>query len=499
MERRTLLKLVAGGLSASALPDLSAFGGRMPDADPAHMEPPYRLLRMLEWLASEQTAEGGWTFVPRAFVSQLAAYRDEGAFPALPEVPDTCLIVLAFLRAANTTTKGPYARRLRASRAFLEQFVVASDPKTLPLMPAKASVDGRTPFTVRIGHHVDTALALLTFLELDETGGLNPGAGNELVKKLIYKLEQNLREDGSWSDNALNAPMLGHTLCLWSLELATRRGYDVNRGIVLKAQQYAMSGAAEAAERKSSGAWLKTEDSLKPKWMRDGLDDDVPANFETYLMAGRLTILYQADLTNQWIIKQKLEKQKQSGRTTEKELQVLKQALLATKETQASLDKARDYVRTVFLKDRKNKSGSLGPVLYTSEDFLASMLIVDAMGQQPGVGEWFRPTVNRLLDYESTGNSNLSFTTRPVGCPVEQDPKRIVYFTEGKRQVVCPSGHNERDCIFSKSWCQRDRTGITAMGVSILLADTPYRQAILNAEKKPIDFIDRGRRLNVAD
>lgn len=468
---------------ATFLVGLAMLGGFVPAAVgaaapqplkvPGQPEPLRRVREMLEWLAREQQLDGGWSYRLRLPLDQHvhdARPRPSQSKNWKSKVPDTAMAALALLRAGNTPDQGEYREHAEKAAKFLYDAVLKSPEGSLDVAPVA------TPFTARIGAHADTFLTLLYFAELrDPRRGSRVGYDGA-IKKLVEKVERNQNADGSWGKDPIHAPLLGHALGVWALETASRHGVAVSPEVIARAERYAMSEAAERAEWAANHRWKKDERGLRPRWMETiPVDDDEPVNVELYVMVSRLAVLHQADQTNQWEMSRAVEKMKAAGtKPPPAEVARLRAQLDAANRTRKSLEQGRDAMRRSWIKVHAGDlHPSPAPLLFTGEDFLASMLIVDSMGGA-GVEEWFPPVVRRLMQFQDA-DGGLK-TGQHVDCH-DRAPKPY--------QCVCTK-FRDRDkqfCPAQKSWCSKDRTFITAAGVWILLAETPYRPAFLGMAK----------------
>ena len=439
---------------------------------PGRPEPLPRIGEMLEWLAREQQIDGGWSYrlrLPLELHIHEARPRPSQSKNWHSKIPDTAMAGLALLRAGNTPEQGEYRKHVGKAADYLYEATKQSHPTSLDLAPSP------TPFTARIGGHADTFLALLFFAELRGPRYGSHHGYDAAIRKLVEKVEKNQNADGSWGAlEPLHAPVLGHALGVWALETAARHGVEVKPEVIRLAEQYAMSEAAEKNEWKANHRWKRDERSLKPKWMQNvQVDDDEPVNVERYLMAARLSVLYQADKTNQWQMSREVERLKAQGsQPTPQQLADLKAQVEAAKKTRETLERARDAMRKSWttVHDR-DVNASPGPVLFTAEDFLSSLLIVDAMASAADVQRWYPPTVRRVVQFQDM-DGGLK-TDQHVDC-VPGCVTPVVCCTCKSRR-----GMDKQFCPTLKAWCSKDRTFITAAGVSMLLADTPYRPGFM--------------------
>jgi hypothetical protein len=431
-----------------------------------------RLDEMMEWIAREQqAATGGYTWRNHvAFSAGPVQFRMPK--PGPPEVVDTCMVALAMLRAMDA----PHIRATRkqvmsGAIEFVEKVAGESDPKTLTLSPQ------RTPLSVRIGPHVDTFFALWLLAEVRDPG--TPTQPDLLVQKLIEKVESNISPEGCWIDPAhpaLNSPLLGHAIGVRALETALRRGFKVRPEIVARAEQYAIGDAALKYERRQSGKWKPSCGGFRPKWMSNQeLDDLEPINEDFYLSAARLSVLDQADRSNALQEKQILERLKSPVATAD--LAKFKDSLQSIVATRRTLATARGQMLNAY-----RANNSFAPFIYAAEDYLATLLTVDALSAA-AVEQWFPPTIRQMIFIQDVdgGLKAPDHIECLLGGP---------FFCHNRGVGTCPcttpcmteAGMTSDLCDLQKSFIARDRVFCTAAGMAILLADTPYRQGFLDVK-----------------
>jgi hypothetical protein len=390
---------------------------------------------------------------------------------------------------------------VHAAAEFLYRAVAASDPKTLTVEKIP------TAFTARIGHYADTALALLFFAELRDSVAPDARYDGAMVK-LVDKLQKNQKPDGSWGgdlDGASHAPLLGHALAVWALEAAYRKGVDgVDPAVLARAGQYALSDAAVKADERANGRWKQDGRAARPEWLvRAGVDDDEPVNHEVYRNAARLCVLAQAERSNRHVLQRELR-----IASPERAAQLRRSAA----RTGHALDAAAQTISRGWIKiHQRDPHPSPAPLLFTGEDFLATLIVVDAMAGRKDVVEWFPPVVRRLMYFQDPESGGLR-TDKPVLCEVlskdvrcgcEEEPLFPDNTNDLERmgrkgprmglELPAPDtlgagantvrGGGKPGCPAQRAWTSKDGTFITAAAVMTLLADTPYRPAFLGQDR----------------
>lgn len=457
-----------------------------PPRIPGRPRPLSRVGELLEWLHREQQIDGGWTSRGRLpMESHVHARPDPSQHPAGPKqvwasaVLDTAMAGLAMARAGNAVNRGDYQADVRRAADFLYRKVVASgDGIAVETLP--------TPLGVRIGPHADTFFALLFFLEVAELSDAGASRYGGAIDVLVRKIQKNQKPDGAWGEvwdadvghaGAGHAPMLGHAVGVWALESAARRGVTVEREVIALAEKYAMSEAAERNEWRTNDKWKKFRRRLAdagrdeprwcvPRWLDDaGMEDDQSVNHELYLMAGRLAVLFQADATNQWLVQR--DAAKLNGRSPIGDMVRLRNMKGAAERGRQVLEQGRQTMREGWIKiHRRDLDPSPAPLFFAGEDFLASLLTVDSMAAADDVEKWFLPTARRLMHlqlYDGGLLTDLHVRCHPKHCRFVHDSPYL--------------------CEWQLSWCSRDRVFMTSAALYMLVADTPYRPAVLGLDK----------------
>lgn len=426
-------------------------------------KPLERVGEIMRWLALEQFGDGSWSDTARlsldAHVRGLPRPGRVGSEAYQGSIADTALIGLALARAGVRPGGGEHGRAVGRAAELLYRLVMNGG------RPRLRFGKQLPPIVVRVGPDVQHSLALLFFLELRKPG--DRGAVGDVrydaaAVKLIEHIEVTQQPDGSWHvprEGAANAPLLGHALAVWALEAAVREGFEVGPKVIARAGQYAMTEAAERREWKVNGDW-KTDPRHRLRGTDGAAPGDDPVNFEFYLMAARLSVLHQADLTNRWVIRR--EQQRLDAEGAGAPSQRLRDLARAAKTTRAALEAGRDVMRRTWTKLHKlDKHPGPGPVLFSGEDFLATLLTVDAMAERKDVEQWYPPVVQRIMHF---------------------------HYIDGGVQT---DGH-----LASPEFARPDRPWMTAATLMMLVADTPYRRVFLGLDRRrPPTSAEMGRRI----
>ena len=471
-----------------------------------------RVDEMIHWVADQRMPDGGWHSEPRyAMDRQLRIdWYLRRRHPA-SDVGTTALIGVTLLRTRDAGGRTPYHEILRETIEYVNDVVDASPASLLEL-------DGKpTRIGVRLGSYIDTALALLLIAEASEPRTpTNAGMNGPRIEKLIKKLEANQNAEGNWGDHAYNSPLLGHALAVWALESASRKGHRVDPGVLALAATWALGDESEDLERASAGTWKRIEPGLFPKWIEfNGVDDEEPVNHEMYATAARLSVMAQADRSNQRLRTQLLLTARTAGEAVKRAEAA--RSLAAIERTRATLEEAQAKVLGLLTEKR-----AAAPLAITAEDFLACLLLVDSL--PPATAErWFPATVKGMMRWQDfdggirtdqhidcTAATDEQFPQLPpptdlARCPCERylwkgaggrgrkGPMAVAskmkeLRAEARRGQAGKAKEPSIDrqfCPWYASFCSRDRVFCTTLAVATILADTPYKPAMLRGVAAP--------------
>ncbi|MFL5338630.1 MAG: prenyltransferase/squalene oxidase repeat-containing protein [Gemmataceae bacterium] len=176
----------------------------------------------LEYLVKQQHPNGGW--------GQGGGWRvgEQGRIEGVdvkdpPDVGDTCIAVLALVRAGNTPLQGPYAKEVERAVDFVCNHVQKSDETSLYVTDARG-----TQMQSKIGPYVDTFLASLVLAELkgktDDHGRLAT-----MLTKTVRKIERHQQDDGTFKGNDGWATVLSQGLANKGLNRAAQCGVAVHQ------------------------------------------------------------------------------------------------------------------------------------------------------------------------------------------------------------------------------------------------------------------------------
>src|SRR5262249_47433653 len=116
----------------------------------------------LEHLVKQQHANGGWGQGRSVRTATQGGGRLEGHQVQDPlDVGNTCIALLALIRAGNSPQQGPYANNVAKGVAFICGHVEKADDKSLYVTDVKG-----TQIQSKIGPYVDTFLTSMVLSEL---------------------------------------------------------------------------------------------------------------------------------------------------------------------------------------------------------------------------------------------------------------------------------------------------------------------------------------------
>ncbi len=205
--------------------------------------------RGLAWLLETQHQDGGWSQGEESqHMGAAGEVRDRS------NVADTCISLLALLRASPKVSSGPYAGSLRRGAAFVCGKVEASDEQSLSV----TDVTG-TRVQMKIGNYVDTFLASMVLSELKGRSGdedLDARVASAL-DKVVRKIERNQQQNGGFEGQGW-APVLSQAMAGKALNRAAQLGLNVSKEALSSSLRYfeGLGDASDAAAPGSAGVAL---------------------------------------------------------------------------------------------------------------------------------------------------------------------------------------------------------------------------------------------------
>lgn len=176
----------------------------------------------LAYLAKNQQDDGGWN-QGGGWRTAPAGGRVEGAKVEDPsDVGNTCIALLALVRAGNTATAGEYAANVRKGLAFVLGRIEAADADSLYVTDVKG-----TQLQSKIGPYVDTFLANLVLAELKGKAGEQEKKLVACLDKTVGKIVKHQGKDGQFAGNGGWAPVLSQGLANQALAKSRMAGVKV--------------------------------------------------------------------------------------------------------------------------------------------------------------------------------------------------------------------------------------------------------------------------------
>ena len=185
----------------------------------------------LDWLAKHQLKNGAWGQGDEA----QGMGEDSTRMRDTPNVADTSMALLAFMRSGSTPRKGDYQDVVHRGLEYVLAEIEASDDKSLKV----TNVSG-TRVQMKIGQYADTFAALMVLNEA--RGTMRDAVANArldaALKKVVGKIERNQRENGSWDDQGW-APVLSQAMAAKGLNRAAQNGAPVSRQVLERVEKQA--------------------------------------------------------------------------------------------------------------------------------------------------------------------------------------------------------------------------------------------------------------------
>jgi hypothetical protein len=188
----------------------------------------------LSYLANQQHNDGGWGQGGGWRTGGKEGGRVEGVSVADPsDLGNTCISVLALMRAGNTPKEGEYAKNVAKGIDFILANVEKADKDSLYLTEVR-----NTQLQSKIGPYVDTFLAQLVMSELKGKMPEEKGEKRLLAAfdKTMTKIAKHQKADGNFEKNEAWASTLSMALCSKGLNRAAQMGFAVPDKVLIADQ-----------------------------------------------------------------------------------------------------------------------------------------------------------------------------------------------------------------------------------------------------------------------
>ena len=206
----------------------------------------------LAYLVKEQHDDGGWGQGGGWRAAVKGGGRVEGPQVQDPsDVGNTCIALLALVRAGNTAKDGPYAKNVARGVDFICAKVEKADKDSLYVTDVR-----NTQLQVKIGPYVDTFLTSLVLSELKgKTADGN--SSKRLVAalgKTLGKMQKHQKADGTFAGNTGWATVLSQGLANKGFARAAQAGQPVDGKALRRVQeQVALNFDKKTGEFKGGG------------------------------------------------------------------------------------------------------------------------------------------------------------------------------------------------------------------------------------------------------
>ncbi len=281
-------------------------------AAPAKVTAPASSSRQLEkglaWLADHQLKNGGWG---QGDESAQMGNSMEGMV-STPNVADSSMAVLAFLRAGHTPLQGKYKNNVARGIGYILSEIEASDQNSLYVTQVRG-----TRVQAKIGTYVDTFTALMVLTEAKGLMG-SPEENKRLDKaraKVVAKVEKNQQADGRFGDQGW-APALTQGLAAKSLNKAARAGDKIDRKVMERVDKQSQAGfdapsgsfsaegtagvslyggAAQSASIAETAATFKDEEARLEREVKEAKTEDDRSRAKNRIAEGRKAVQVAQD------------------------------------------------------------------------------------------------------------------------------------------------------------------------------------------------------------
>jgi Prenyltransferase and squalene oxidase repeat len=193
----------------------------------------------LAYLVNQQHKDGGWG-QGGGWRQGSEGGRIEGAKVADPsDLGDTCIAMLALIRAGNTPKDGEYAKNVAQAVDFILSRIENADKDSLYVTDVR-----NTQMQGKIGPYVDTFLAQLVMAELKDKMPEDRGNKRLLAAfdKTMGKIAKHQNAEGNFAQNEAWASTLSLALCSKGINRAAQNGYAVPNNVLVADQMRNESG-----------------------------------------------------------------------------------------------------------------------------------------------------------------------------------------------------------------------------------------------------------------
>ncbi len=201
----------------------------------------------IAWLVEHQHADGGWGQGEESVAMQRGGREN---LREASNVGDTCISVMALVRAGSTPAEGTHALQIQKGVTFICRAVEHSDDDSLWVTDIKG-----TRLQAKLGSFIDTFLASMVLADVKGLMGSpeDEARVDAALAKVMRKMERNQRDDGSFGGagwaNALSQSVAGK-----AYNRAVQKGMDGDESVRSRLEDHAggkldrVSGAFDASD-----------------------------------------------------------------------------------------------------------------------------------------------------------------------------------------------------------------------------------------------------------
>lgn len=165
----------------------------------------------LSYLIAQQQDDGGWGQGGgwRTVSSGGRIQPGTQGYKEQTDVGNTAVATLALIRSGSTPTAGPHQENVRKGLDYIMASIETSDSSSMFVTDTRG-----TQLQTKIGLYADTFMSVMVLSEM--RGRMQNEKANErldqALNKVIWKIETNMKEDGSFENNRGWASVLSQSV-----------------------------------------------------------------------------------------------------------------------------------------------------------------------------------------------------------------------------------------------------------------------------------------------
>lgn len=330
----------------------------------------------LAFLVKHQLNDGGWGQGEES--ANMGSHMQNLAERS--NVADTCITLLALIRAGSTPKQGPHAQAINRGLDYVFAQIEKSDADSLSI----TDVNG-TRVQSKLGTYVDTFLASLTLAEA-KNHMATPEREARLAKnldKVLHKIQRNQRDDGGFASDGW-APVLAQAIGGKGLNKAAQKG-----------------SAVSAESRKKFETWAERQHDPRG----GGFRDEGSAGVGLYAAAATVGTLDESKNTRAL---EKAEAQRKIADHRPLTVAEVDHAQASINEANA-IETAANSAQTTVLKQLDDPSFVAGFGSNGGEEFLSYMLLAESLVAKGGK-EWQEWDKSMTANLNRVQNADGSWT-----------------------------------------------------------------------------------------